>query len=310
MAMAARQSPSDAPIDYVERVNCAIDYILQHLDQRIVLDDVARVALFSPFHFHRIFRSVAGETLRQFVRRVRLERALHLMAHDSTLSLTDIALRTGFSSSSDFSRTFRQRYGVPPSVFDIDVYREQSRDRLNDMMAAADAGYRLERLPPGENPDNFEASLRELPARSVAYIRVQRPFEEGNVVGAAQRLVAWAESHGKADGTWLGYMWDDPDVVALEDCRYDVGVVVDSAKREGEVGIIEFPSMLVAEVEMRGDIALEQRLIDWLWGTWLPRSPYVPTDQPSFECWLGRPFEHGIEHFELRIQIPVGRTSP
>ena len=64
----------------------------------------------------RIFRALVGETLHAFVKRVRLERALTLMSRRDGSSLTDIALACGFSSSSDFSRSFRGHFGVPPSV--------------------------------------------------------------------------------------------------------------------------------------------------------------------------------------------------
>ena len=44
---------------------------------------------------------------------------------------------------------------------------------------------------------------------------------------AARELVAWAEARGLAGGRWYGYMWEDPDVVPLEHCRYDVAVEVE-----------------------------------------------------------------------------------
>lgn len=65
--------------------------------------------------------------------------------------------------------------------------------------------------------------------------------------------------------------------------------------------------MTVAEVEIRGPIDLEQRALDWLFGTWLPSSGYVPADLPAFEAWVGRPFAHGLEHVELLAQLPVAR---
>ena len=65
--------------------------------------------------------------------------------------------------------------------------------------------------------------------------------------------------------------------------------------------------MIVAEIEIRGDLELELRALQWLYGTWLPRSGYVPDDHPGFEAWIGRPFAHGIEHFEIRVQLPVRR---
>jgi AraC family transcriptional regulator len=286
-------------------VNRAIDHVVANLDGPLKLEDVARVACFSPFHFHRVFRALVGETLAAFVKRVRLERALYLMSHEGKASLTSIALRCGFSSSSDFSRSFKQRYGVPPSVFDLATHRRTKREELKD--AAGPAAHLLERLPPGENPDGFEVDLVDLPARRVAYIRVLDPFRPDVVPQACARLLAWAEARGLADGQWLGYMWEDPEIVALADCRYDVGLVVPDVEPAGEIGRTDFPPMTVAQVEIKGAIDLEQRCLDWLYGTWLPQSRYVPADQPAFEAWLGRPFAHGMEHFELRVQLPVVR---
>ena len=298
----------DTSLDYLERVNRAIDYIVQNLEQPLQLENVARVAYFSPFHFHRVFRSLIGETLNQFVKRLRLEHALSMLSHESGRSLTDIALACGFTSSSDFSRSFKRRYGVPPSTFDLATFRAQRRQDWQDAISDPRDRHLLDRLPAGENPDGFEARLRKLPARQIAYIRVLDSFRPGAVRQAAERLVAWAEARSLAGGQWLGYMWDDPEIVAREDCRYDVGLEVPHVDPEGEVGRFEFPPMLVAEVEIRGPIELEMRAIDWIFRTWLPTSGFVPTDQPCFEAWIGRPFAHGEKHFEVLGQVPVRRA--
>jgi len=297
-------------IDYVARVNRAIDYILENLEEPVKLEDVAKSAHFSPFHFHRIFRSIVGETLQQFVKRLRLERALRTMSHQPELSLTDVALASGFGSSSDFSRSFKQRYGVPPSAFDVETFRRDRREAWQAAVEDPESPYRIDRLPPGENPDGFEVELRELPARQVAYIRVFDPYGPEAVPAAAERLVAWARERGLEGGQWLGYMWDDPEIVAHKDCRYDVGVEIErgSALPDGEVGILDFPPMTVAQIEIKGSIELEVRAIDWLFGTWLFESGYAPTDQPAFEAWIGLPFGCGMEHLELYAQLPVERA--
>lgn len=286
-------------------MNRAIDYILRHLDQSLSLERIAAEACFSPFHFHRLFRARVGETLNQFVKRVRLERALKLMSHGRPQSLTDIAMACGFSSSSDFSRSFKQRYGVPPSKIDIEVFRTSRREDWRAATADPHLEHRVDRLPAGENPDGFVVGLHALPPRRVAYIRVADSFRPGAVSAAAALLVAWADARGLADGQWLGYMWDDPEIVSPEDCRYDVGLEVADFRPEGEISRIDFPEMLVAQLEVRGSLSLEQRALDWLFGTWLPCSGYVPADQPCFEAWIGRPFAQGFEHFELYVQLPV-----
>ena len=295
---------------YVERVNLAIDHVVNHLDEPLRLRDLSGVAMLSPFHFHRVFQALVGATPAEFVKRLRLEKALGLMARPRAPSLTSIALVCGFSSSSDFSRCFKQRFGVPPSAFDIRAWRKAHGDDLQAKVEQHVRGPRLERLPPRRNPDEFRVRIRELPARTVAYIRVVRPYQGDGVLEATRRLVAWAERHALADGQWLGYQWDNPEITALEDCRYYVAVEADHFKPKGEIGRFSFPPMLVAEVELRGGIDLELRALQWLYGTWLPRSGYVPDDHPAFEAWIGRPFAHGTDYFELHAQLPIRRAWP
>lgn len=290
-------------------MNLAIDHVVAHLAEPLRLTRIARVAMFSPYHFHRVFQALMGETLADFVKRLRLERALFLMAHAPARrrSLARIALNCGFSSSSDFSRSFKQRFGVPPSAFDIGAWRAEHRAALERSIPASTAEFHLRRLPAASNPDAFKVKTRDLPARTVAYIRVANPYQGGAVVGAAERLVAWAERHGLADGQWLGYQWENPELVPLERCRYHVAVEAERFTAAGEVGRFRFPAMTVAEIEVRGGIDLELRALQWLYGVWLPRSGYVPADHPCFEAWIGRPFGHGVERFELRVQLPVRR---
>jgi AraC family transcriptional regulator len=292
-------------VDYVERVNRAVDYVVRNLARRLRLEDVSEAAGFSPFHFHRVFKALLGETLNQFVKRQRLERALYLMSHSTKRSLTDVALDCGFSSSSDFSRAFKQRYGASPRVFDLDAFRNSRREEFERLFSGLDRGPRLAALPEGQNPDGFEVQLLDLPARTVAYIRVLDPYREGVAHVAYERLLAWAMQRGLADGQWLGYMWEEPEIVALKDCRYDIALVVDDVTPAGEIGRFEFPPMRVAEVAVSGPIELEARAIDWLYQNWLPESGFVPDDQPAFEAWIGRPFAHGLTHFEMTCQLPV-----
>jgi AraC family transcriptional regulator len=292
---------------YLERVNLAIDHVVNHLHEPLRLRDLSRAARLSPFHFHRVFQALVGATPAEFVKRLRLERALGLMACSPAPSLTSIALSCGFSSSSDFSRCFKQRFGVPPSAFDIKAWREIRGDALKATVDQATQPTRLDRLPPRHNPDKFRVRIRDVSARNVAYIRVSRPYQGDAVIRAARRLVAWAERQGLANGQWLGYQWDNPEITSLEDCRYHVALEAEQFTPKGEVGRFGFPPMVVAEVEIRGGLDLELRALQWLYGTWLPRSGYVPDDHPCFEAWIGRPFAHGTEYFEIRVQLPIRR---
>lgn len=300
-----RKSGPDISLAYIQRVNLAIDYIVSHLFEPLRLDEVARVAHLSPFHFHRVFQSVVGLTITDFVKRLRLEKALHLMAHSRKTSLTQIAVSSGFASSSDFSRCFKQRFGVPPSVFNINQWRSDHLTELTKTLPETARTNHINHLPGRSNPDHFKVRIRELPARTVAYIRVPNPYQGDAVPKATDRLIAWARNHSFAERQWLGYQWDNPEVTALKDCHYYVAVEAEKFVSKGEIGRYRFPPMVVAQVEIKGGLDLELRALQWLYGSWLPRSGFVPDDQPGFESWIGPPFAHGMDYFELHVQLPV-----
>lgn len=291
---------------------------------KLKLEEVARAAGLSPFHFHRVFQALMGETLADFIKRLRLERAVVMMSHGAASagigrrrgrpgkpSLTRVAMACGFSCSSDFSRCFKQRYGVPPSAFNTKAWRQAHGAKLQARVRRKVKSPHLNRLPAAtaDNPDGFKVRIRSLPARTVAYIRVRNPYRGDAVGNAIQRLVAWAERKSLADGQWLGYQWDNPEITRLEDCVYHVAVEAPPERfnARGEIGQFTFPPMIVAQVEIRGGVDLELRALQWLFGAWLPRSGYVPDDHPCFEAFIGRPPMPPTNYFELHAQLPVRR---
>ncbi|MEK6702846.1 MAG: AraC family transcriptional regulator [Planctomycetota bacterium] len=306
----SRPAPTTSPatsLAYVERVNLAIDHVVNHLDKPLRLKAVSKSAMLSPFHFHRVFQSLVGVTLADFVKRLRLERALVMMTHHRKPSLTSIALACGFSSPSDFTRCFKHRYGSAPSSFDLKGWQISHAAELEAIVSGSPQRLHLDQSPPPLSPPAFTVRIRELPARTVAYTRVHDPYKPDAVVQAVHRMLAWADAHGLSGGQWLGYQWENPELVPLEHCRYHVAVEAERFTAKGEIGRFRFPPMLVAQVEVKGGIDLELRVLQWLYGTWLPRSGYVPDDHPCFESWIGRPFAHGYEYFELNAQLPVRR---
>jgi|ERR1035438_5865332 AraC-like DNA-binding protein len=65
----SRKTESAVSVDYIERVNRAIDHVVSNLARPLGLEEVSKAADFSPFHFHRVFKAFLGETLNQFVKR-------------------------------------------------------------------------------------------------------------------------------------------------------------------------------------------------------------------------------------------------
>src|SRR6185295_8417384 len=109
----------------IERLLPVLVHIQTNLDQDLSLEALANRAGLSPFHFHRLFRSAIGETLKQYTQRLRLERAAgRLVINDATI--LDVALDSGFQSHETFSRQFKRRFQVTPKS-----YRRWARDEMS-----------------------------------------------------------------------------------------------------------------------------------------------------------------------------------
>lgn len=93
----------------------ALRFIAAHLDAPITVADVARAAHLSEFHFHRVFHSIVGEPIGRFITRRRLELSALRLAYEPDRSVTDVALSSGYSSASNFSKAFAAHFGCSPS---------------------------------------------------------------------------------------------------------------------------------------------------------------------------------------------------
>lgn len=102
--------------DYQSRMVRIFEYIDDHLQDELKLEVLCQLAYFSPYHFHRVFKMVCGETLAQYVNRRRLERAASELIHADT-RLKEIGFKYGFNDSSSFTRAFKKFYGVGPMEF-------------------------------------------------------------------------------------------------------------------------------------------------------------------------------------------------
>lgn len=95
----------NSKIEYRSRINRVMDYIDQHLEESLELKVIAEIANFSPYHFHRIFTFLIGETPIDYIQRLRLEKAAWKLQQTPITSITEIACSCGFNSISLFSRT-------------------------------------------------------------------------------------------------------------------------------------------------------------------------------------------------------------
>lgn len=315
---------------YHERVNRVLDYIGQHLDGDLSLSRLSEVACFSPFHFHRIFQAVTGETLNGHVRRVRLERAAQLMKASPRKRITDVALEAGFAGTAEFSRAFRSHFHRAPSSWDRRSPLEKSKIcKAPEMLSY----YALEELESWKAAANVRVHVSQAGAFRYVYRRIFEPYGNSRLVDAYHALIAWLADRETVirDVVVIGMSLDDPSITPSENCRYDLGVAfprqADSmlaklirsrggatvpapdAAECGRLGfsIRDFESQEIASIHCAGDLGFVDRAWHYLYRIWLPSAAFEPADLPAMEVFVRLPEEIGWETFDLQACIPVAR---
>lgn len=289
---------------YKERILAVLVHIQQHLDEDLSLGELARVAHFSPFHFHRIFRGLTGESVQEHVRRLRLERAAqHLKTGEQPI--INVALEAGYEAHEAFTRAFGAMFGCPPSE-----YRRQKQAQP----AAAPSGVHYR--PGGELQDfnpipnggqTMDVRIEQMPAMRVVFVRGVGPYKE--VARAAwERVCAWAGPRGLLGpkSLFLGICHDDPEVTPPDKIRYDAAIVVDRpVQPEGDVGVQEIPAGAHAVTTHRGPYEKLHESWSALCGQWLPRSGHAMRNAPSFEIYRNDPNRTPPEQLVTDLYVPI-----
>ncbi|HOO63996.1 MAG TPA: AraC family transcriptional regulator [Synergistaceae bacterium] len=278
--------------EYRRRICQAMDFIEGHLEENPSLEEIARAASFSKYHFHRLFKSLVGESVGEFTRRLRVEKAACFLRFSHRVSVTEVAHRWGFSSSQNFARAFRKHFGCSPSEF---------RKRFRKIGTAASkegddfgkeeryAGWHHISIPERSNIMAMHVEVMEMPSYFVAYVRNVGPYGPEGCGGAFQKLMEWAEPRGFSGkgAVFFGICLDDPDITPPEKCRYDACVAVPEGRSvEGEVGVQTLPGGLYGVYRKSVRSGEYTQAWEELLGSWFPRSGYEPDSRPFYERYV------------------------
>jgi AraC family transcriptional regulator len=249
-------------------------YIADHLDEPLALERLAAVACFSPFHFHRIYSAITGETVADTVRRGRLQRATaQLIGSDQPLAT--IARTAGYGSTAAFARAFAAAHGLPPGAF-----RKGRRWPAHAGAGPIEGGCVV----------NHVVSIDILPARRLLALRHVGSYD--GLDGAFTRLSAWVGARGllgpqsQAFAVFLNDCFDAPADSLLTDVA--LSVPPDMAG-EGDFRMIDLPGGRHAVLHHQGPYAEIGAAWRWLYGDWLPRSGEEIADRPAFDTYLNDP---------------------
>lgn len=287
---------------YHERILRVLVHIQRHLDEALSLDELARVAHFSPFHFHRIFRGLVGESVREHVRRLRLERAAHRLKFGDQ-PVTRLAFEAGFETLEAFSRAFRARFGEAPSRF-----REVHRALPFPAVASGvhfDPDAKVTDFQPLAVPLP-EVRVETVAPLRVAFVRHVGPYAS---VGLAwERLFRWAGMRGHLAPAvrTFGVVHDDPEVTPPERVRYDACITIGiDCQPDGEVGIQDIGGGDFAVAAHRGPYDQLGESYARVCGVWLPASGRELRATPPFEAYINSPRDTARADLLTLLHLPL-----
>lgn len=307
---------------YRSRINRVIDHIEEHLGENLSLEELAEIACFSPYHFHRIFQVSQGETLGQFIQRVRLERSAVLLCSQQKAPIIDIALQCGFSNPSAFSRAFSQRFNCTPSQWRKGEGRDSNLSTVVSNTGKDSGewkpyiefnqGEQLWRMQKGD--ETRLVRVKELPDWELLYYRYQGPYQ-----GDAQlferlwsKLYQWAAARDliTPESQFLCLYHDPPDLTDQNLLRVTLAMTVPpEVEGDGEISRMTLKGQRYACARFRLGPKDYGEAWSWVYGEWLPHSGYMPANANAFE-WYPQEQDRsdGKETVDICVPLELLRT--
>jgi AraC family transcriptional regulator len=283
-------------------------HIQEHLDESLRLEELAAVAHFSPYHFHRVFRGMTGESVQRHVRRLRLERAAQRLK-STDKPVTAIAFEAGYETHEAFTRAFGTMFGESPSSFRGKRQAIKFKAALSGVHFASDAApLSFEPVRYGGRP--LEVTVERLEPMNVAFIRHVGAYDQVGTVW--NRLFAWAVPRGLVGPTSVavGVTYDDPDVTPAEYLRCDACLVLlRMVEPDGEVAVQQIGGGDYGRTRHIGPYKRFPETYARLFGEWLPQSGREARSAPALEFYRNAPFNTAPEDLITDIFIPLEDES-
>ncbi|TMU50681.1 AraC family transcriptional regulator [Flagellimonas algicola] len=293
---------------YSNRLNKVFQYIDENLDSKLSLCTVSEKAFFSPFHFHRIFKLMTGETLNEFITRRRIEKSVLAILHKKS-SLSEISHMYGFGDNSAYTKAFKKYYGISPTEFKSQNPNKFSKTRqLNSKIGQSYPDLDeyvciIDNLKKWMDM-NAKIEIKQIPEQTYVYITCIGPH---GLPAAFQKLITWAIPNGfMTEETKLMTVYQDSlKVTEEEKARFraclPMGKQVDHID-EFETAKIPSGKYIVGKFE----IILDDFEKSWTGlYVWMDENNYERAEGESFEVYHNNFNEHPKKIAIVDFYIPI-----
>ncbi|MEN2767905.1 helix-turn-helix domain-containing protein [Ornithinibacillus xuwenensis] len=290
-------------LDYVQR---AIDFIEDNLQEDIELEGIAREAALSVPHLYRMFYSLTGHPIKDYLRKRRISIAAEHLKN-SNLTVLDIALSSGFESQASFSKSFKKIVGVSPKVYkESDVHYFYERINLYEKVNYLESRELFERYP-----DVKVIQLKNMMVLSYIHKSGSAEGIEMEAFTSAQALLHRNKINTK-NIRFFGRNVEADNQRSFEHnrdhFRYEILVHVD------EVNNLSIKNMEVKEIAAglyavgATQVDKEQKIIG-LWNTllseWLPKSSFIEGSHTYLEEYI----TYHDKLVRMKLYLPIERKA-
>ncbi|MCK8524129.1 AraC family transcriptional regulator [Aquimarina sp. D1M17] len=296
--------------EHASRINNALLYIEDNLDSELSLDTIAKVAHYSPFHFHRIFKTITNEPLQVYINRKRLEKTAALLFRKKETPISEIYTKYGFNSNSSFTRAFKKFYGISPSEFrNISPSRYSKICKLNSKNGQITQVFE-EYICNINNLKNWiqmnaKIEIKNMPEQDVAYITHIGVKDLGSTF---YKLVQWSRQKGlyEQPDFKMGTIYHDSfKITSLDKIRMSACVLLDAPiTTEGEIGLTSIAAgrHIVAHFEITPED------FEKSWSSlfvWMNEQGYKKDDKNPFEIYYNDFNTHPEKKCIVDFCIPI-----
>jgi AraC family transcriptional regulator len=310
----------EQPLNHIEkdhhnRIRKVLAFIQENLSAEISLGKMAEMANFSPFHFQKLFTQYIGESPKQYILRLRLERTAHNLLLFPEQSVYELSLQSGFSSHSTFSRAFKNYYGITP-----DEFRKLSDKEISKICTS-------------KNNNGKDFYIKSSEFWSANFDENESiDFTSGSkieVVKLSSLKVAFIDSHlGSGDAVtnafktlynltnprelvndktrFIGIFFDLPFFTELSKCRFRACVTLPAnVKIPKEIAAYEIPENKYATYSIKGSTIDTLKSLVAFKHHWLGNSGYQIAETVGYEEYPENPVSEEYENIERKVYIPV-----
>jgi len=283
-------------MEWLNQMQAAIDYMEGHMEERITIDDIARAACSSPFHFQRMFYMLTGVTVGEYIRRRKLTLAAQELAGSGSRVL-NVALKYGYDSPESFAKAFRKLHGITPS---------QARAEGVKLKAYPRIAFKI--LLKGDKEMDYQ--IVEKPAFKAAGIVLETTLEDGYNLKDIPKF--WAESNQNGSVARISQLLGVDEMYGViydmdlgqDTFKYMIGGRFNGEQVPEGLTVIDIPAsrwaVFTAVGPLPGSI---QSLFGRIFQEWFPATGYEHADAPELEVYL--PGDTRSADYRCEVWIPI-----